>query len=276
MTLPTTINDIADLYHILEVNPSWREALRHQLLSAELLAMPEQLTQLAGKIDQLTDQVAENSRQIADNARQIAENSRLIADNSRQINQLSEKVDRLTETVADNSRQIAENSRLIADNSLQIAENSRQIAELTRTSGNHTSRMTRIESDTATLKSRNLEREAESIAWAAAIALDWTQPVALSKAALAQLVHNRELTKGVRTSFVNADLIFQASDAAGNPAYCAVEISWTINQYDLDRARRNAELLQETTGGPAQAAVYGERYEWDLDWGQVLWLPLEQ
>lgn len=86
MTLPTAINDIEDLYHILEVYPQWREALRRQLLTTELIAMPETLAQLAPKIGQLAEQTADKSRQISE-IRVVAENytarmARLESDNS--------------------------------------------------------------------------------------------------------------------------------------------------------------------------------------------------
>ena len=61
MTLPTTINDIEDLYRILEACPQWREALRRQLLTPELLAMPDTLAQLSLKMDQLIAIVSELS-----------------------------------------------------------------------------------------------------------------------------------------------------------------------------------------------------------------------
>ena len=262
MTLPTTINDIEDLYRILEAQPHWRESLRRLLLTAEILNMPQQLTQLAEttaensrqiaqlsiKVDQLTETVTENSRQIAENSSQIAENSRLIA-------QLSIKVDQLTETVA---------------------ENSRQIAELRRVAENHTARMTRIEDDTSALKNMATEGNPAELSWIIAAELDWQHPALLDKADLTQLVHNYDLPKDVRTRFIRADLAFRAQDQEGADCYCATEISWTVNQWDIDRARRNAELLAQTTGYSVQAVAYGQRYERDLNWGQVLWVPQER
>lgn len=224
MTLPTTINDIEDLYRILEAQPHWRESLRRQLLIAEILNMPQQLTQLAET---------------------TAENSWLIA-------QLSIKVDQLTETVA---------------------ENSRQITELRRVAENHTARMTRIEDDTSALKNIATEGKPAELSWIIAAELDWQRPPLLDKADLTQLVHNCDLPKDVRTSFIRAELAFRAQDQEGADCYCATEISWTVNQWDIDRARRNAELLAQTTGCLVQAVAYGQRYERDLNWGQVLWVP---
>ena len=56
-------------------------------------------------------------------------------------------------------------------------------------------------------------------------------------------------------AFVRADLIFEATDRSGNETYVAVEISYTADERDTDRARRHAEYLTRFTGTPAYAAI---------------------
>ncbi len=260
MTQPTVINDITDLYHILEQQPHWREALRNQLLSAELLAMPEQLAQLTVKVDQLIETVAENSRQIAENSRQIAELRRLAADNSRQIEE--------------NSRLIAENSRHIERNSHLIEENSQEITELRRVTENQTYRMNRMESDSGELKGMFAEARPERAAREIADLLELTEVSITDQEALYQFAGQLGLPYNIRRSFTRADLVFQAKDSSGSINWYAVEISWTTAPRDLERARRNAGLLQEATGMPAYAVVCGHRYEEGMDWNGVHWLDL--
>ncbi len=288
MTQPTVINDITDLYHILELQPHWREALRNQLLSAELLAMPEQLAQLTVKVDQLIETVAENSRQIAENSRQIAENSRqiaelrhLTADNSRQIERNSHLIEEnsrgiaeLRHLTADNSRLIEENSRHIERNSHLIEENSQGIAELRRVTENQTYRMNRMESDSGVLKGMFAEAHPERTAREIADLLELTEVSITNREVLYRFAGQLQLPYNVRRSFTRADLVFQARDAAGSVNWYAVEISWTTAPRDLERARRNAGLLQEATDTPAYAVVCGHRYEEGMDWNGVHWLDL--
>ena len=281
MTQPTVINDITDLYHILELQPHWREALRNQLLSAELLAMPEQLAQLTVKVDQLIETVAENSRQIAENSRQIAELRRLSADNSRQIERNSHLIEEnsrgiaeLRHLTADNSRQIEENSRLIAENSLLVAENSREIAELRRVTENQTYRMNRMESDSGVLKGMFAEAHPERTAREIADLLELTEVSITNREVLYRFAGQLGLPYNIRRSFTRADLVFQAKDSSGSLNWYAVEISWTTAPRDLERARRNAGLLREATGLPAYAVVCGHRYEEGMDWNGVHWLDL--
>ena len=58
-------------------------------------------------------------------------------------------------------------------------------------------------------------------------------------------------------SFREADLIMLVRDTNGQPAYVAVEASFTIAAKDIERAQRNAEYLHEFTGLQARAAVAG-------------------
>ncbi len=58
-------------------------------------------------------------------------------------------------------------------------------------------------------------------------------------------------------SFREADLVLLVHDGSGQPAYIAVESSFTVASKDINRAKRNAEYLHEFTGLPARGAVAG-------------------
>lgn len=52
-----------------------------------------------------------------------------------------------------------------------------------------------------------------------------------------------------------ADLIMEAGDQQGKPAYIVAEISWTASERDTERAIRNAGYVSLFTGRAAYAAV---------------------
>ena len=62
----------------------------------------------------------------------------------------------------------------------------------------------------------------------------------------------------VGRSFRNADLVVEATDGTGT-RYIAMEVSFTADLRDCDRAVRNAGLITRFTGKPAQAAVASVR-----------------
>ena len=83
-------------------------------------------------------------------------------------------------------------------------------------------------------------------------------------------------------SFDNADIIIEATHReTGETQYLAVEVSYTANRRDTDRAIRNAEFLTRFTGQPAHAVVVSQRVrpgiEQLIERGDVRWaeLPLE-
>src|SRR5437867_5568794 len=61
--MPFTVADFNDLVRILEEKPEWRAALRRQVLTDELLALPEQVASLRAETErrfqELTAQIAE-------------------------------------------------------------------------------------------------------------------------------------------------------------------------------------------------------------------------
>ena len=86
------------------------------------------------------------------------------------------------------------------------------------------------------------------------------------------------LPRDVGRSFRNADLVVEATDGTGT-RYIAMEISFTADRRDCDRAIRNAGLIESFTGKPAQAAVASVRNDREaaeaVESGDVYWHPLE-
>ena len=142
-------------------------------------------------------------------------------------------------------------------------------------SQNTFSRMDRMEQDNSKLKSMLAEDKADDIMVFIADEINCTRPIRIGKPELIQMARNHNLDQATRRSFIAADLVFHAQDQNGATVYFAVEISRAVNDWDLKRARRSAELLAQFTNCPAFAAAYGDCHEWDLDWTEVQWFPRE-
>ena len=86
------------------------------------------------------------------------------------------------------------------------------------------------------------------------------------------------LPRDTGRSFRNADLVTLAADGT-DTRYIAMEVSFTANLRDCDRAIRNAGLITSFTGKPAQAAVASVRNDREateaVESGAVYWHPLE-
>lgn len=73
----------------------------------------------------------------------------------------------------------------------------------------------------------------------------------------AKVAHDAGKSENDVRSFREADLVMLVRDSNGQPAYIAVEASFTVESTDIKRAKRNAEYLAEFTGLPAEAVVAG-------------------
>ena len=86
------------------------------------------------------------------------------------------------------------------------------------------------------------------------------------------------LPRDVGLSFRNADLVTLATDGA-DTRYIAMEVSFTADRRDCDRAVRNAGLITRFTGKAAQAAVASVRNDREaaeaVESEAVFWHSLE-
>ena len=84
---------------------------------------------------------------------------------------------------------------------------------------------------------------------------------------------------GELRSFYRADLVIEAADGDDAPCYLMVEVSFTANRRDADRARRNAALMTQFTGIPAKAVVGGVRLHESIreivESGEIYWFEAD-
>ena len=84
------------------------------------------------------------------------------------------------------------------------------------------------------------------------------------------------LPRDTHRSFRNADLVIEATDGT-DARYIAMEISFTADRRDCDRAIRNTDLITRFTGQPSQAAVDSARNDREateaVESGAVHWHP---
>src|ERR671930_538739 len=90
--MPFTVEDFNDLVRILQEKPEWRAALRRQVLTDELLSLPEQVTRLRADTERrfqaLTAQVTalvEAQRRTDAQLTELAGTSRILKDDMGEV-----------------------------------------------------------------------------------------------------------------------------------------------------------------------------------------------
>ena len=151
------------------------------------------------------------------------------------------------------------------------------VQDLNTRTTNLEERVGRIEGDTGAIKGdfarTRTVQDARNIAYDMGLELVRT----LSSDELRDMAGNT-LPRDVGRSFRNADLVIEAADRT-DTRYIAMEVSFTADRRDCDRAIRNAGLITRFTGKPAQAAVASVRNDREaaeaVESGAVYWHPLE-
>jgi hypothetical protein len=233
----TTINSLEDFLRALDANPAWREAVRARILGEELLKLPVRFNEL------MELQLQMNER----------------------IEGMNERIERIDGFVEDQKR--------VNEEQKQFNERADNFMTLTN------ARMTRIESDISTVKGGHARTRVADFTEIIAANLDLDYVRTLTPR------HINDIAKGVtdptavnpdqRASFVNADLVIEATDSGGNTVYVAVETSWTADRRDSGRSLRNARYLANSTGNRAIAVVASVRNDHEvselISRGEVSW-----
>ena len=103
----------------------------------------------------------------------------------------------------------------------------------------------------------------------------------LSRGELSQMAQQAirdGLSRDSLRSFINADVIIEATQADATTCYIAVEASYTADHRDADRALRNVGYMTRFTGLPAYPCIVSVRNDRELGpdilQGNVFWYPI--
>ena len=142
-------------------------------------------------------------------------------------------------------------------------------------------RFDRIEGDIAEAKGGHARTQIMMKPEAIAVELDleYVRTLSIPELNRMALNANDSISRDQRRSFWHADLVIETNGNT-DTHYLAVEISYTADQRDINRARRNAEYLRNFTGQNATAVVASVRNDHDaqqaIDYGEVTWYPIER
>ncbi|MYC34978.1 MAG: hypothetical protein F4X64_17630 [Chloroflexi bacterium] len=246
----TTINTSDDLLRLLREDSTFYAEARRLVLSDELLALPERFAALANRVDGFI----EEQRAVNERVDGFIEEQRAV----------NERVDGfIEEQKATNEEQRVFNQRVDEFIEEQRATNRRLETAIGELRGDQAYRACRERADEI----------AEELGFTVIDIIS-----GLQRRELFRSNPPPTFTPGDRRSFYYADLIMQMWDQQGNPAYLAVEASYTADERDTQRALRNAQYLRHITGLPAYAAIASRQNDRAiqelLDGGSILWYQL--
>ncbi|MXZ19000.1 MAG: hypothetical protein F4Y84_00020 [Caldilineaceae bacterium SB0665_bin_25] len=247
----TAINTIEDLVRIMDDHPEWVEAMRIRLLSREVLELPRTIATLAETVESFAASTNKRLDTIED---RLAQHDALLADVDARFDAVDARFDAVDARFDE------------ADSRFESVENSIQ----------------KLRNEVAPIKAAHARNAAIEDALAIAGDLGLRQAKTLTREELWEISESADtsdISTGDLRSFRRADLILEAANTDGETCYVAVEVSFTANGRDTDRAIRNAEFLKRFTGKRSIAAVAGlykdNRIDEALKSGSVFWHQLD-
>ncbi len=260
-----TVQELSDLARLLVEHPEWRSELRRLLLSEELLSLPELMRQLAEKVDAL----AEAQRRSEARLTRLEEAVAALAEAQRRS---EARLTRLEEAVA----ALAEAQRRSEARLTRLEEAVAALAEAQRRSEEHLGRLEealsalaeaqrdmierlkRIDIKLAKAEGRSLELEYREKAHAYFGV--WLRKTRLAdRNALADTLE-AQLSRGEFRDALLIDLVVRGQPwqrPEVGEMWLAVEVSVVVDEGDVTRAARRAELLRRA-GYRAIPVVAGE------------------
>ena len=214
--------------------------------------------------------LAEGQQRLSEGLQNLTDLVRDFIDEQHHFNeQVGQRLESMQDALDEQSRFIGEQRQFNEQvgqrlESMQdaIGEHSRFMGEQRQFNERVERRLETMHNDMAEIKGGHARtetvRRAEVIAGAMGLIFDR----ALSAGELEDMVRESSvegLSRDELDSFTKADLVIKVRDGDRFTSYIAVEISYTADQRDIERAQRNAELLTRFTGRPSRAVVASVR-----------------
>ena len=239
----TTINTQEDFLRALSENPEWRAAVRVHILDDDQLQLPAKFDAFVEKVDAFIEEQKHFNARIEG-----------FIEEQKQFN--SEMRTFVNEMKLFNAGQRDLNERLVRN-------------------------LDRITHDIGQLRGWFARLNAADLAPVIAYEMGMRMVRTLERIELMNMAHDavRDGTpRNSLRSFINADVIIEATQEDGATCYIAVEASYTADHRDADRALRNAEYMTRFTGLPARPCIVSVRNDRELApdtlQGNIFWYPI--
>ena len=236
MTGRHEIATVEDLERILDEYPEIRERIRRKLLTDEERELPRIVAQLAEDLRRLTETVAEGFAQVR-----------------RDIGELKERQQRLEERqqrLEEGQQRLGERQQRLEESQQRLMERFQELYD-----SHENLRGTVLEQTAARRLLPRITQELRLRRPQIVKSLDMAMPADLLDA-LDRAAEEDRITMDMAAAVSVTDLIMQGvSRDEATPIYVLTEVSGTLNQHDIARARERAAALETATGQRTLAAV---------------------
>ena len=216
---------IEDVIRILREEPEVCEAVRRQILTDELLEMPRRLAEMAVVQEGILATLREHSQILHEHTQLLHEHGQTLREHGR--------------ILGEHGRILGEHGRILGEHAKTLREHTGSIGELKGSAAfgaaERRYRLIALQMDLSALR-----------------LLDPADVAMMTRAEAAS-----EFTASELNSFIECDLVIEAESPSEGECYVMVQVSYTVDHGDIDRAIRHAQMATRLTGRPAYPAVAG-------------------
>jgi hypothetical protein len=222
--MPFAVEDFHDLLRILKERPDWREELRRQVLTDELLSLPQQVAELRAYTERRFQELAD--AQVRTETK-VAELATAQARTEAKVGELVQAQAAMTVQLTD----LVQSVRTLTDSVGELKGITTEIEYRTKARGYFGRLLRRLH----------------------VLSVDELSAV------LDDAVTAGSLSETDADDLALADIVIRGKHKQeGTDLYLLVEVSWGVGPYDVERAARRATALARL-GTPVIAAVAGKR-----------------
>ena len=292
-----TFSAVDELVRILDDDPRMAEALRARVLTRELLDLPETVARLAERMDEFSAAATacfEQSDRRIDALEQHME--KRFEELNKRMNALDKRVEALEKQIAELTTRVALLEKQIAELTTRVALLEKRLDDFEK---NVNARFDRLEARVDELDQRTERRfqrvfddliilraahvrsaaHAQAPAIVEDMGLQWIRNLKVID--ILNMIDGKDtsdIPRNLMRRFRRADLFVETTDAQGETCYVAVEVSYTADERDTDRAITFAGYLNRFTQRSAYPAVASlrmdNRIEGLVESGSVFWYEM--
>ena len=269
----TTINTSDDLIRVTRENPEFRETMRRELLTTELLEVPSRLTNVEQSIAALLEHATETNRRLDQMDQRLAQmDRRLDQVDSRldrvdqRLAQMDRRLDRVDQQIAQMDRRLDQMDRRLDGMEGDIKIVKRDIDGLGQSFRVEVRAQSSFRGNYAQSAAGKDDLEiADLFAGLHGITSSETSHVSRSELATwlrenSDALNTLDLRPRALRTFRRPDMIMgvrdlYADDDAEPEFYIAIEASYTVGAEDIIRATDHAKILRAVTGLDAYPVV---------------------
>ena len=233
-----TINNTDDFIRALRQNPEFHAAARRELLTEELLALPQRLSQYAEGTDKRLDRVDSRLDSLENGQRQLQSDVKDLQSDVKDLQHGQRRLERGQRQLEGRMRRVENQVNALRGDALE----------------------TKMPTKLCDMMSDSLDLRRLQIFW---MARQQTPPASRGEQfaqTLEDATDNGIIAPDQEGRLTRTDLIVRSvRESDGSRLWIAAEASGVIDQDDIERAHQSALALQKIYGEDAIPAVYGYR-----------------